>query len=91
MEGAVSEEVNIDLDEIRTRLSDKVYFVKLRDNTEPELCLDTIKKENTLRGRFVKLMLQKIDAAEDDEKSKLMRALYIGLKAFTSGVKYNED
>lgn len=91
LEGSVSEEVNIDLDEIRTRLSDKVYFVKLRDNTEPELCLDTIKKENTLRGRFVKLMLQKIDAAEEDEKSKLIRALYIGLKAFISGVKYNED
>ena len=91
LKGAVSEDINIDLDEIKARISDSVYFIKLRDNTEPELNLDTIKKENTLRGRFAKLMLDKINAVADDEKEKLNKALIIGLKAFTSGVKYNED
>ncbi len=91
LKGAISEDINIDLDEIRTRLTEKVYFIKLRDNTEPELCFETLKKENTLRGRFVRLMLDKITAAEENEKEKLNRALIIGLKAFTSGVKYNED
>ncbi len=91
LKGAVSEDTNIELDEIKARLSDSVYFIKLRDNTEPKIDLDTVKKENTLRGRFVKIMLDKITAAEDDDKEKLSKALFIGLKAFTSGVKYNED
>ncbi len=89
--GNVAEEINLDIDEIRTRLSDTLYFVKIRDNTEPALNLDIIKNENTLRGRFVKIMLEKINAAEEIEKERLKKAMFIGIKSFTSGVKYNEN
>ncbi len=89
--GEIPADSVIDADEINSRLKDALYFVKTRDNTHPLIDLEILKNENSLKGKFVKLMLEKISVAEENEKDKLQKALYIGLKAFTSEVKYNED
>lgn len=89
--GNIGEEVRLNLDEIAVRLKEKLYFVKLRDKTETKTDLKLLSDENTLKGRFVKKMLEMIGSAGGNEKELYLTALNIGLKAFTQEVKYNED
>ncbi len=81
----------IDAEEICTRLKNTLYYVKIRDNTRPLVNLELLSEENSLKGKFVKIMLEKISLAEQKDKENLQKALYIGLKAFSSEVKYNEN
>ncbi len=87
--GSISPESEINLAEITARLSSVLYFVKIKDKTEFLIDLELLAKDPTLKGVFVKNMLEKMKTAEDIEAVK--RALNIGLRAFNSEVKYNED
>lgn len=89
--GEIDEGAVISLPEITTRLNDTLYFAKLRDKTEVRLDFEALAKENTLKGIFVKNMLNKIENANDDEKEMFKSAMNIGIKAFGGEVNYNED
>lgn len=88
--GELDDGVIISLPEITTRLNDAFYFVKLRDKTEIKVDFEALSKENTLKGIFVKNMLNRIENANENEKQMLKEALNIGLKAFGGEVNYNE-
>ena len=87
--GSIPPESELNLTEITARLAAVLYFVKLRDKTEFAIDLELLANEPTLKGVFVKNMLEKLKTAED--KEAVNRALNIGLRAFNSEVKYNED
>ena len=87
--GSIPPENEINLAEITARLSSVLYFVKVRDKTEFLIDFELLAKDPTLKGVFVKNMLEKMKTAEDVEALK--RALNVGLRAFNSEVKYNED
>ena len=87
--GSIPPETQLNLAEITARLSAVLYFVKLRDKTEFAIDLELLATEPTLKGVFVKNMLEKLKTADD--KDAVTRALNIGLRAFNSEVKYNED
>ena len=53
--------------------------------------LDELAGEVSLRGIFVKKMLEKENAAPEEEKAIYRKALQLGLRAFVGEVKYNED
>lgn len=89
--GSISPETELSLPEITSRIKDKVYFVKLKDSTKLLLDLETLAKEASLKGIFVKKMLEKINDAEESRKPLFEKALELGLKAFSSEVKYSED
>ncbi len=89
--GSISPETELSLPEITSRIKDKVYFVKLKDSTKILLDLETLSKEASLKGIFVKKMSEKINDAEESQKPLLEKALELGLKAFSSEVKYSED
>ena len=91
LEGETSADTPIDTDEIAARLRENIYFVKLRDNTKPRTDLQILRNEHSSKGKFTNLLLERIENADDSEKLKLEEALIIGLKAFSSQVKYNED
>lgn len=88
--GEVSDEFSINTAEIVRRLEERVFFIKIKDRTEPKIDLDLLSKEATLRGLFVKQMLQKAEL-EPQNKEKIKKAIFIGLKAFKSEVKYREN
>ncbi len=88
--GYLDDGINISLPEISSRLNDAVYFAKLHDKTEIKLDFEALAKEPTLKGIFVKNMLSRIEAANDNEKQLLKSALNIGLKAFNGEVSYDE-
>lgn len=89
--GSVSPDNEISLSEIESRLCDKVYFIKLKDSTDYLLNLDALAGETSLKGIFVRKMLEKTETATDDQKPLLQKALSLGLKAFSTEVKYDED
>ncbi len=89
--GEISPQAQIIVSEIESRISSQLYFVKLRDNTEYLLDLETLAKESSLKGVFVKNMREKMENAPEDEKELYKKALSLGLKAFSTEVKYDED
>lgn len=82
---------NLPIEEIKSRLWDKLYFIKIKDETEPFISLEELSKEASLKGIFVKNMLNAIENADEDKKSEYYNALKLGLKAFSAEVSYNED
>lgn len=89
--GEVGEDCEINIPEILSRVTDKVYFAKIKDKTAPLVNIKRLKCENSLRGLFVRNMLNRIENTSDEEKENLNAALRLGLKAFKSEVNYNED
>lgn len=81
----------LDLEEIKSRLSEKLYFVKLKDKTELSVDLSVLSKEASLKGIFVKNMLEAINSADESEKEKYKNALKTGLSAFLSEVSFDAD
>lgn len=89
--GSISEDFNLNLTEILSRVSEKVYFAKIKDRTELLVDTEKLANEVSLKGLFVKNMLERINNAFDGEREALQNALKLGLRAFGSEVAYNED
>lgn len=87
--GEIRENVNISTDEILGRLTDDVFFAKMRNETRFSVDLQSLSLENTLKGKFVKAMLERISAEQGNKA--LESALNIGLGAFFTEVKYDEN
>ncbi|MBR7133829.1 MAG: DNA repair exonuclease [Clostridia bacterium] len=89
--GSISTERDVNLSEIGARLSQELYFVKLKDSTECIIDTEGLAKETSLKGIFVKTMLERTANAPEDERHLYRKALKLGLKAFSGEVKYSED
>ena len=89
--GGVKEGIDVNTAEIIARISDTVYYAKVKDSTVPALDMEQLASEISLKGLFVKNMLSRMENASDDEKEELAAALRLGLKAFDSEVAYSED
>ncbi len=87
--GTIPENSEVNLAELTARLSNRLYFVKLKDSTEYKINYELLSKEASLKGVFVKNMLKKIK--ENPENEDFKTALKLGIKAFSGEVKYNED
>ena len=84
--GNIDAEINI-LD-LNARLNEKLYFAKIKDSTQLKFDLEALANEHSLKGIFVKNMLEKINSADDREKFE--KALKLGLSAFSGEVNTNE-
>ena len=89
--GSIKEDFNLNLTEILSRVSDEVYFAKIKDRTELLIDAEKLAGEISLKGLFVKNMLEKIKNATEEERGELENALKLGLRAFSAEVTYNED
>lgn len=89
--GQLDEEIEVSVDEICGRVANEVFFVKIKDKTEIKIDLQALSNETSLKGVFVKNMLEAIENAPEDKKSTFKYALQLGLRAFRSEVAYNED
>ncbi|NLB19606.1 MAG: hypothetical protein GX829_01910, partial [Clostridium sp.] len=72
--------------------------VKLREETRIDLNIEALSEESSLKGIFVKKMLEKIEEEKNSQKmnnsheiEKLEKALDYGLRAFDGKVKLNVD
>ena len=81
--------LGINTAEVAAALSGKLYFAKVKNKTKtPVSNLKSIAEENTVRGIFVKKMLERY---ENDPSELNETALRTGLAAFSEEVGFNED
>ena len=90
LEGTIADTVSIDCNDIKAAL-DEIFFVKIKDHTTIKIDFDTVATETTLKSIFIRKMVGQINDTSPDEKEKLDTALRLGLKAFSSEVRYSED
>lgn len=88
--GTVRDGVTLGIAEIAGRL-DTLYYVKLKDMTEREIDYGELAEEISLKGIFVKNMLEKIKSRGEDEADDLKEALKLGLRAFDGVVSFNDN
>lgn len=89
--GEILPETKIIKAEILSRLENNLYFVKIKDSTVLKIDTEALSKELSLKGIFVKKMLEKIENADEDSRLVYEKALNLGLLAFLGEVKYDED
>ena len=59
----------------------KTNIIKLKDSTKANVDIEKLVNENTLRGLFVKELIEKINSEENKENKKILEdALEIGLE-----------
>ncbi len=80
-----------DLDEITARLSGAVYYLSMQDETSLAVDADRLCEEVSLKGLFVKNLMEAMRTAPPDQKPLYSAALKLGLAAFGSEVAYHED
>lgn len=91
LKGSYEESKKFKSEEISVRLNEKLYFCKIIDNSVLSVDLKALSSENTLKGLFVKKMLEKTENSEGCEKEALLKALNIGLTAFDGEVSFDEN
>ncbi len=89
--GGLESGVQLNTSEIKARLEECVYYAKVKDSTTLRVDLESLKNENSLKGKFVNIMLEKANNANEEEKRQIMRGLYLGLAAFASEVTLYEN
>lgn len=89
LKGTTARDFRIDASSVAACLKDKAFFIKVKDETAPDWHFDEIMREPGLRGLYVKKMLERAQAARDEEeKQTVMQALYFGIQALDQGEVY---
>lgn len=84
--GEVIPELALDLDWLRTQLSQHFWYIELENLTQPAYDLEALQKEETLRGAFVRRLLELLKKETEPERQQIItKALYLGLDALTQG------
>ncbi len=94
--GSLPEDHSIFFETLEADLKEVLYYVKFRDESTLEINLEALAEESSLKGIFVKKMLEKINEAKTKKNPleqilKLEKALDYGLKAFEGRVNIHVD
>jgi DNA repair protein SbcD/Mre11 len=81
--GALDTKLDLSLEELGERLAEEVLHVCWDDQTHPALDFESIALEKTIRGRFVRILNERIAGAQDPERDTLERARLYGIQALS--------
>ena len=87
LEGTLPENFRLSASRLQTMLEDKYFYIKIKDNTKPEINLELLQQEISIRGLFVKNILAQEDISEELRND----VLKYGLQAFDGEVSADED
>lgn len=76
---------------IADSLSEHIYFIKVSNKAQAKINYEVLAKEPTLKGIFVRRMLEKLNTCTDGERELINQALMLGLSAFDGEVIFDED
>jgi DNA repair exonuclease SbcCD nuclease subunit len=79
--GALDPRLDLSLPELEQRLADEVLHIQWDDLTCSALDFDSISQEKTIRGRFVRMLNERIASAPESAKLILERARLYGVQA----------
>ena len=91
LRGTVSQDFTVNVGEIAADIGANVFFAKVKSNVKHQADLEALSREQTLKGIFVKKMLEKINKAPEDERNTLENAIQLALAAFEGEVSSLED
>ena len=76
---------NPDISFLESELSPITQFVKVADNSRIAITLDELSRMKGLKGIFSRHLMEQMEAADDEEKIILEKALYYGIEAIDNG------
>ena len=79
--GALDPRLDLSLPELEERLAGEALYLQWDDQTYPALDFDSLALEKTLRGRFVRILNERIAAASEEDRITLERARLYGVQA----------
>lgn len=86
LQGEISEDFMLNTSVIREKLEDQFYYLKVLDETTTKVDSELLANDFTLRGLFVKKMLEQIQQTQDQrERKKVELALKYGLRILKQG------
>jgi len=86
LKGRIAKDLKLDLTYLKQLIEDKLFYVRLQDNTSKDIDLDEAVKDPGIKGLFVKKLLDRINSASDEKERKLLLdSLYYGLEALDNG------
>jgi len=83
LSGAIDPKLDLSLTELEERLAGEVLYIRWDNQTHPALDFESIAKEKTLRGRFIRILNDRIEAAQEGERALLERARLYGAQALS--------
>ena len=90
--GSIAPDTSISAAQVQTLLLNNLNYIEVLDKTDSDISqLETLKNENSLRGIFVRKMIEKISSAPEEEIQIYKNALKTGLRAFGKGVKLDDN
>ena len=74
---------------LTSELSSDYFYAKVSAEYQDEVETELLKEENSLRGCFVRCMLEQMAGAEDQDR--IREAMFYGLQAFEGEVLFNDN
>ncbi len=81
--GAIDPRLDLSLTELEERLAGEALHIRWEDQTYPALDFESLAQEKTLRGRFIRILNERIANAAEEERAVLERARVYGLQALS--------
>jgi DNA repair protein SbcD/Mre11 len=81
--GALDPKLDLSLPELEERLADEVLHIQWDDQTHPALDFESIALEKTIRGRFVRILNERIATVPEADRTSLERARLYGVQALS--------
>jgi exonuclease SbcD len=81
--GSLDPRLDLSLSELEERLAGEMLHIQWEDQTYPALDFESIAQEKTIRGRFVRVLNERIAAAAETERTILERARLYGVQALS--------
>ena len=81
LEGAPDPRLDLSIAELEERLAGEALHICWENRTHPALDFESIAREKTLRGRFVRMLNERIAEADETDRGTLERARLYGVEA----------
>jgi exonuclease SbcD len=81
--GSLDPRLDLSFSELEERLAGEALHIQWDDQTHPALDFESLAQEKTLRGRFVRILNERVAAAPEGERDMLERARLYGVQALS--------
>lgn len=83
LDGSLDPRLDLSFPELEERLAGEALYIQWQDRTHPALDFESLAQEKTLRGRFVRILNERVAAAPERDRDMLERARLYGVQALS--------
>jgi len=82
LQGSLPPDLDVDVVALRKSLAGLAHDIDVLDHTVPEYEFKAIATESTVRGLFIRTLLEQLESTDGEQRELARRAMYFGLDAF---------